>query len=311
MSSKNDGHPPHLAHHFHSSAQQEASSKLGMWVFLAQELLFFSGVFVAYGAVRYFYPDTMLSAHEHLSIPMGALNTIILLTSSLTMALAVRAAQINDLAGIKRFLLLTVLFAAAFMVVKGFEYSHKFHMGFYPGNYFNGVGLLGHEQAKDVRHTFRLKDPAQREKIFFRFRAGAPITEDTISVALAKEKMPTQLVERVDASLAVSDTELISWAAHHGGATELKDWAKRAGSNTFAVTLEGKPHIFFGLYFAMTGLHGLHVVIGIFLLLWIWLRAQRQEFSPVYYTPVENVGLYWHLVDLIWIFLFPLLYLVK
>ena len=204
-----------LQHHFESAAQQQSSAKLGMWFFLAQELLFFGGIFVAYGAVRYFYPETMLAAHEHLSVPLGALNTVFLITSSLTMALGVRAAQTGDQSALRRNLMLTILLACCFLVVKYFEYSHKIHAGLLPGRYFTAEGV------------------------------------------------------------------------------------------------GGKPHIFFALYFAMTGLHGLHVVGGIIALLWIYRRAGRREFGPAYYTPVENVGLYWHLVDLIWIFLFPLLYLVR
>ena len=206
---------PFLQHHFHTASQQKSSAKLGMWLFLAQEVLFFGGVFVAYAIVRYFYPETMLAAHEHLSVPMGATNTVVLLFSSLTMALGVRAAQTGDQKQLQLMLWLTIACAFAFMVIKGFEYNHKFHEGLFPGKYYKGEGIAG------------------------------------------------------------------------------------------------SPHIFFGLYFTMTGLHALHVVIGIGILFWILIRAKRGEFGPLYYTPVETVGLYWHLVDLVWIFLFPLLYLVK
>lgn len=206
---------PFLHSHFHSPSQQSSAAKLGMWIFLAQEILFFGGLFMAYAFVRYFYPETMLAAHEHLSVPMGALNTLILLTSSLTMALGVRAAQTGNQKQLQIQLILTILLALAFMVVKGFEYTHKFHEGFFPGKYYAGTGI------------------------------------------------------------------------------------------------EGSPHIFFGLYFTMTGLHALHVLVGVGVLAWIYIRAKKGEFGPNYYTPVETAGLYWHLVDLIWIFLFPLLYLVR
>lgn len=208
-------HSPHLAHHFQSVAQQTAASKMGMWLFLGQEILFFSGLFLAYAAFRYFYPETFLHAHEYLNVPMGAFNTFVLITSSLTMALAVRAAQTDNRRHLVVNLILTIVFACVFLVVKYFEYSHKFHAGLLPGKYFTAGGI------------------------------------------------------------------------------------------------DGLPHVFFGIYFVMTGLHGLHVLVGIGVLAWILVRAQRGEFNHAYYTPVENVGLYWHLVDLIWIFLFPLLYLVK
>ncbi|MCG3173488.1 MAG: Cytochrome c oxidase subunit 3 [Myxococcota bacterium] len=208
-------HPKFLAHHFYTPEQQLTSAKLGMWLFLAQEILFFGGVFMAYIALRFFYPGTFLAAHEHLNKLAGAANTIILLTSSLTMALAVRAAQVGNKKSLINNLIWTILFACAFMVIKYFEYSAKFEHGYLPGKYYHGHGI------------------------------------------------------------------------------------------------EGAPHVFFGLYFTMTGLHGLHVLIGIGVLAWVLIRASKDEFGPQFYAPVENVGLYWHLVDLIWIFLFPLLYLVR
>lgn len=213
--SHSHNHSPHLAHHFFSMEQQNSAAKLGMWLFLAQEILFFGGLFMMYAIGRYFYPDTFLAAHELLSVPMGALNTVVLLTSSLTMALAVRGAQTNNQVSLRWNLIATIVFACVFLVVKYFEYMHKIHEGLLPGKYFAGemVGSM--------------------------------------------------------------------------------------------------PSVFFGIYFVMTGMHGFHVIVGIGLLLWLVIRANRGEFSPENYASVENVGLYWHLVDLIWIFLFPLLYLVR
>jgi cytochrome c oxidase subunit 3 len=223
-------HPEYLQHHFDTVGQQISSSKLGMWVFLGTEVLMFSGLFLAYAIARYLYPDMMLRAHEALNVPLGSLNTVVLITSSLTMALAVRAAQVNNQAALKKHLVLTVLFACAFLVVKYLEYSGKFAHGDLPGKFYKA----------DIWHTWLFED----------FGLGSQI-------------------------------------------------------------YPGGPQIFFGLYFVMTGLHGVHVVVGIGVLLWIYRRAKRREFHSHYYTPVENVGLYWHLVDLVWIFLFPLLYLVK
>ncbi len=206
-------------HHYSTPQQQAAAAKLGMWLFLIQEVLFFSGLFLAYFVFRYLYHDVFLAAHEHLSIPLGTLNTVFLLTSSLTMALAVRSAQIGDKTYLKFFLWMTFLLAGAFMVVKYIEYSHKIHAGLLPLS-------------------------------FFGFKFSAP-------------------------------------------------------------GLPENAHIFFGLYFVMTGLHGLHVLVGMGLILWLIYRANRGDFGKHYFTPVENVGLYWHFVDIVWIFLFPLLYLVK
>lgn len=209
-------HHPFHQHHFQTLSQQASAAKLGMWLFLAQEVLFFSGLFMAYIAFRSLYPETWLAAHEHLSATMGGINTVVLLFSSLTMALAVRGAQTNDKAATVKYLAITIACAFAFLVVKYFEYSSKFEHGFLPGSLYHG-------------HEF----------------------------------------------------------------------------------IPGRPELFFSVYFMMTGLHGIHVIAGIGVLFWILKRANRGDFSSAYYTPVENVGLYWHLVDLVWIFLFPLLYLVR
>lgn len=214
-------HSPYLAHHFHTKDQQDAAIKFGMWLFLVQEILFFGGLFMAYIAMRFLYPETFADAYLYLSIPMGATNTVVLLFSSLTMALAVRSAQVNDQKGLVRFTAITILCACIFLVVKYFEYSHKIHVGLLPGDFY-----------------------------FFRDLTAAEAVHDA-------------------------------------------------------------PQLFFSVYFVMTGTHGLHVLIGIGVLLWILIRAKRGDFNSDNFAPVENVGLYWHLVDLIWIFLFPLLYLVK
>lgn len=208
-------HPSFLQHHFYTPEQQASASKLGMWLFLGQELLFFSGLFMAYIAMRYIYPETFLAAHEHLNVTMGSINTVVLLTSSLTMALGVRAAQTSNMRLLKFHMLVTIGCALLFLVIKYFEYSHKIHAGFLPGQYYSGTGI------------------------------------------------------------------------------------------------PGNPGVFFSIYFVLTGMHGLHVIIGVGVLIWIYMGARQNKFSAEYYSPVENVGLYWHLVDLIWIFLFPLLYLVK
>lgn len=214
-----DEHNPHLAHHFDTMGQQAGAAKLGMWLFLATEILMFSGLFLAYFITRMFYPEMVLEAHEYLSKTAGGVNTLVLLSSSYTMAMAVRSAQTSDSRGIQRWLILTMLCGCIFMVVKYFEYSEKFAHGMLPGKYYS-AHLHGYE-------------------------------------------------------------------------------------------IEGLPHIFFAVYFMMTGLHGIHVLIGLGIMIWIYIRAGRGDFSATNYAAVENTGLYWHLVDLVWIFLFPLLYLVK
>jgi len=208
-------HHPALAHHFDNLDQQQEAATLGMWVFLLTEILFFGGLFLVYTIYRTWYPEAFAAASHHLDIPFGTINTAVLIGSSLTMALAVRAAQLNARKGIILFLVLTMILGGVFLGIKAVEYSHKFSEHLVPGVFFQF----------DAQH-FR---PAQ---------------------------------------------------------------------------------IFFSLYFVMTGLHALHMIIGMGLMIWMLLWAYNGTLGDGYYSPVEIVGLYWHFVDIVWIFLFPLLYLI-
>ena len=205
-----------FAHHFKSGEHEFDACKVGMWLFLLQEVLFFAPLFVGYAIFRGLYPESFFEASLLLNWKLGALNTVVLITSSFTMALGVNAAQRGLNAKTARYLLITIILACVFLVVKYFEYAHKIHDGLLP-----------------------------------------------------------------------------------------------AGIYTYEGTNHPKTPIFFSLYFMMTGLHGIHVLVGIGILVWIMLRAKKNEFSPEFYTPVELVGLYWHFVDLVWIYLFPLLYLIR
>lgn len=208
-------HEPHLQHHFADSGQQADTSKLGMWLFLATEILLFGGLFVGFGISQIKYPDAFLAAHEHLQKPLGFFNTVVLLVSSWTMVMGVWSARNNKQKALQIFLLLTIACACIFLGVKYFEYAHKFEEGLLPGRFYTHSPMADHQ------------------------------------------------------------------------------------------------FVFFSFYFMMTGLHGFHILGGIGVLTWTYIRARRGEFSSAYYTPVDLVGLYWHLVDLIWIYLFPLLYLIK
>ncbi|MGD9489142.1 MAG: cytochrome c oxidase subunit 3 family protein [Calditrichaceae bacterium] len=208
-------HPNHLAHHFSDVGQQQETVKLGMWIFLLTEILLFGGLFTAYAIFRAWNPDMFYNAHKVLNVYLGTLNTVVLITSSLTMALSIRSMQLSNKKQTIIFLVITLILAAAFLVVKYFEYTHKIHLGQLPGKYYTFTGLEG-----------------------------------------------------------------------------------------------TNPHVFFSIYFAMTGLHGFHILFGMFAISWVLYRTVKDEFSAEYYTPIEMTGLYWHLVDLIWIFLFPLLYLI-
>jgi cytochrome c oxidase subunit 3 len=208
-------HHPALQHHFDTLEQQQHASTLGMWVFLVTEVLFFGGLFMAYILYRTWYPEMFMAASSHLDIKLGAFNTVVLIGSSLTMALAVHEAQLGNRKATIILLISTMVLGAVFLGVKVIEYTDKFHHHLIPGPNFQ-----------------------------------------------------------------------------------------------FAAPFSQNAQLYFSLYFAMTGLHAVHMIIGIVLMTVITVMAGRGKFSPEYYTPVEMMGLYWHFVDIVWIFLFPLLYLI-
>jgi cytochrome c oxidase subunit 3 len=210
-------HHPKLQHHFDDMEQQAEASTLGMWVFLVTEIMFFGGLFMAYIVYRSASPEAFQEASHHLAIGWGAFNTAVLIISSLTMALAVRAAQ----TGLSRtvqvgWLVATMILGLVFLGVKVIEYADKFAHNIVPGPYFDKSA-----------------------------------------------------------------------------------WVHPAGVEQF-----------YSLYFIMTGLHAVHMIIGIGIMTVIAIMAWKRQFDATYYTPVEVSGLYWHFVDIVWIFLFPLLYLI-
>jgi cytochrome c oxidase subunit 3 len=237
-----DHHDNNLAHHFDDMEQQFDANKFGMWVFLLTEILFFSGLFVAYAVYRNNHPDVFQYASQFLDTNLGAINTAVLLLSSFTAAWAVRAAQKGQRSLVTQLLGITVLCAVGFMGIKYVEYSHKIHEGLLWGGAENSLFQV---DMADV---------------------------------------PAELKEHGD---------------HFESAQELDPEFRR------------QVGIFFGVYFCLTGLHGIHVMLGIFMMLWLIRRNQRGDFTPQKYDAVDCGALYWHLVDLIWIFLFPLLYLIS
>ena len=209
-------HHPRLQHHFDDMAQQIDASTLGMWVFLVTEIMFFGGLFTAYLVYRHASPEGFAEASHHLNVTWGAVNTIVLIVSSLTMAMAVRSAQISSPAKTQvAWIGATMVLGAAFLGVKAIEYTDKFTHHLVPGPNFH-------------------------------------------------------------------------WEGKHPAAAQM----------------------FYSLYFCMTGLHALHMIIGLGIMTVIGIMAWRRQFDGDYYTPVEVAGLYWHFVDIVWIFLFPLLYLI-
>ena len=209
-------HHRKLQHHFDDMEQQAEASSLGMWVFLVTEIMFFGGLFMAYLAYRTANPAGFQEASHHLNVTWGAVNTVVLIVSSLTMALAVRAAQTSAPPGTQvAWIAATMVLGAAFLGVKVIEYADKFTHHLVPGPNFR-------------------------------------------------------------------------WEGQYPAAAEM----------------------FYSLYFCMTGLHALHMIIGLGIMTVIGIMAWRGQFDSDYYTPVEVSGLYWHFVDIVWIFLFPLLYLI-
>lgn len=232
----------HLAHHFDDKQQQFDSGKLGIWLFLVTEVLFFSGLFCAYTLYRAHHPEVFTAASKFLDTTLGAVNTVVLLFSSLTAAWAVRNAQLGQKKGLMINILLTIACASTFMVVKYFEYTHKIHMGVVPGAGY----------APD----------AEAQRILYGETGSHTSIQDAWSLEPSKPEVRNL-------------------------------------------------HLFFSIYYGMTGLHGIHVVCGIIVWLWILRRAMAGEFGPKFFGPVDFTALYWHVVDIIWIYLFPLLYLIN
>lgn len=208
------------AHQFETREQQHTAASLGLWIFLLTEIMFFGGLFVGYTLYRYWYRDAFAAGSEHLDEVLGAVNTAALLTSSLTMALGVQAAQTGRTKRLVTFLVTTMFLGAVFLGIKGYEYAHKFEEHHVPGA------------------SFEWNEPG----------------------TTAAESDHVQL--------------------------------------------------FYSYYFAMTGLHALHMLVGLSVLGVLVVQARRGRFSAKYNTPVELTGLYWHFVDIVWVFLFPLLYLI-
>jgi cytochrome c oxidase subunit 3 len=245
-------HPAHQ-HHFDTMLQQKEAAILGMWVFLLTEILFFGGLFVAYMIYRVWYFDAFAEASRRLSLFWGGLNTVVLIFSSLTMAMGVRSAQTNQRRATVNWLILTMILGAVFLGVKAIEYRDKFANHEVPGANF----VWDYEHQEEVAAA----------------AAGGAEGERALEAKEAGEE--------------------------HRHLSMTNDQLQRT------------TQLYFSLYFTMTGLHALHMIIGIGLMAVITWMAHKGRFDANYYTPVELGGLYWHFVDIVWIFLFPLLYLVE
>ncbi|TWU49559.1 cytochrome c oxidase subunit 3 [Rubripirellula reticaptiva] len=390
-------HPSFLAHHFDTPEQQFDSGKLGIWLFLVTEVLFFGGMFCAYAIFRMLRPDVFEGSSQFLNTKLGAINTGVLLFSSLTMAWAVRCSQTEEYKKLTAMLASTLSCAMIFLGVKSIEYSHKWGMGLLPAGsffydpanphptatemvekhgfsagtafflenglyflcapfallmvgvlvwlavsvlkgdkfqtacamplsvvcicFFVGVGLgmilesgsdEGHgahtvagEHAGDGHvatgdHDHDHASPAKHAAVqvgtdsdlTIRERLATDVTNSGISSELSARERQTTLAQ----GSVVTDTSTIE-----GGISETEQ-------NVLTPRTAG---IFFGIYYCMTGVHAIHILCGIGVLTWLLIRSVRHDFNRQYFGPVDYVGLYWHLVDLIWIYLFPLLYLIR
>lgn len=272
----------YLAHHFDSLAQQYTTAKLGMWLFLSTEALLFGGLFCAYAVVRITRPEIISYGSQHMDVWSGTINTVLLACSSLTMALANKLSRTKRSRYAALMLLVTFFLGIDFLGIKAFEYAHKFHehdvwgVGYYEkpewlADVPTQVAPEAIASAPDSTPPATAKDPAIP-------RTALPLAAPAPSgLRLPTPEPEANSLPRVHHSI---------------------DRTRPIGA-----------HIFFGLYFATTGLHALHLIVGLCVMLWLARRAARRDFGPEFSTPVELGGLYWHFVDVVWIFVFPLYYL--
>jgi cytochrome c oxidase subunit 3 len=293
------GATDHLRHHFDSPRQQFESGKLGMWLFLATELLMFGGLFCAYAVYRASHPEVFVYAHRYLDANLGGINTLILICSSLTMAWAVRAAQLGQRDLQILMLTLTIAGGIGFMGIKAVEYEHKWKHGLMWGTRYDPTL---HEHAGAGHAETATGAPAAGDHVGVPATGAAGSGEEHAPPAAPKR---APLPRTWDAPTA--DRSFIGPAAMPPPGLAPPPAARSLHAPPES---PANVHLFFGIYFAMTGLHAVHVLVGIFLIYWLLLGALRGKYGPSYFVPVDNVGLYWHVVDMIWIFLFPLLYLI-
>jgi cytochrome c oxidase subunit 3 len=226
-----------LKHHFEDIEQQRGAERLGMWMFLATEILFFGGVFLAYTVYRLYYPKDFADISGRLNVAVATVNTLLLLTSSMTATFAIRACQLGQRSALLGYLAVTVLLGLGFLGFKAYEYAQDYEEGLVPWAH-----NFGEEKIHDPHH-------------------------EGDATTTAKEQ-----------------------------------WARDGVS-------PNRVRLFMTFYFAMTGIHGIHILVGLGLFTWLWGRGYLGMLSPDRYANVEVCSLYWHLVDAIWLFLMPLLYL--
>lgn len=416
-----NGHDPHLAHHFDTPEQQYSSAKLGMWIFLGTEVLMFGGLFCGYAVYRHNHAEVFAYADRYLDRILGGINTLVLITSSLTMAWAVRCSQLGQQRALRWLLAVTIVGGYVFLGIKGVEYRAKWEHKVFIGTHnrfrpdYKGPVEPPFEQAEAMKESESAKqaykslpghaDATPPPGAFpIEVKNGlppgpgvtpppkTPIPIDTASAEAPAPTLKNPPQTLADSGLVPPDPNTGSgdqarirptFAAPQGlAANVIEEHRQELVLGDLSKTEQLRLYTFFAIYFFMTGLHGIHVIVGMSLIFWVLVRAvgprtrawlvpmlplsigvflavvgviiysprpepgetpgnawwvlivaglvitllsvlwalwrvprrrlasDEGEFGPTYFTPVDLSGLYWHLVDLIWIFLFPLLYLI-
>jgi len=384
---------PFIQHHYDDAQHQFDAGKLGIWLFLVQEVLFFSGLFVAYILYRAHHPDIFEYAHKYLAVHWGGINTGVLILSSLTAAWAVRCAQLGQKKALVACITVTIMCACGFLGIKYIEYSYKWHHGELYGRYFDPCNspnetklLTKTRQCPGVVESVVWAGPREsgsatagcleagdydRDPATPGIQAQCSVDEVTYQTAKRKvevsrrelepcemerepgseegarpKKTPCYVLQinpnvcapdrpgvlalygddklrpnvgldpQCNKAVAVEhkDPYATSAAPIVEGAKLATPFPEASSDEKEFEFVSGPPpehtNFYFSLYFAMTGLHGLHVMVGIIIYVWLLIRALKGHFTPDYFGPIDYAALYWHLVDLIWIFLFPLFYLI-
>lgn len=386
-------HPSYLAHHFDTPEQQFDSGKLGMWLFLVTEVLFFSGMFCAYAIFRAWRPEVFEGCSQFLNTKLGAINTGVLLFSSFTMAWGVRCAQKEQHKLLTVMLATTASCATLFLGVKAIEYSHKWHLGLLPAglfsydptnlhpegapnylawicspfavitvgvaiwlvvsflrgakfqfecakpllvvclSFFVGVGLgtileSGGEEGHEGHDTVAVVEGEDAEHAEGHEHAeGQEHAEDlhagqvasAINEATVNESADLGVIERLATDSTntglKADLEARKMQMQRGAGGIVYDVSDDTSATIASakddVLRPSRAGVFFSIYYCMTGIHAIHILAGIGVLVWLLVRSIRKDFNHNYFGPVDYVGLYWHIVDMIWIYLFPLMYLIR
>lgn len=318
---------PYTPHHFYAAKQHFESGKMGVWLFLVTEILFFAGLFCAYTVYRAQHPEVFYWAHFYLDTTLGAANTVVLILSSFTAAWAVRNAQLGQTKLLRLNIILTIFGALFFMCVKYVEYSHKFHDGLLPSKHFAPVHEVWDTPTFQKKHpeaalaarkivagiAARSGEDAAAPAAAHGDAHGGEQAEHGAAPAADGAAIATFAATAKESKLANDvwlESELRKLSAKERHPLEMAGVIRHTGEGPISFERPAKAGVFFSIYFFMTGLHGVHVVIGIGLWIWMLFIAGSRKFGDKYFGPIDFTALYWHLVDLIWIYLFPMLYLI-